>query len=163
MGFIDLNTPLTVTIDFIAWFIIHMAVAFVMVRVPLQHFNCRLWLYRERHWENAGKIYQDLFKIKKWKTHLPDGAEFSKGKGFPKKKLKNRNIEYLSTFLRETCRAELTHWVTILFAPLFFFWNPFFVGWIMIVYALLANLPFIMVQRYNRCRLTQVLKHKKSI
>lgn len=163
MQIIELNSPLTVSIDFIAWFVIHMAVALVLVRVPLKHFNCRFWLYRERRWENDGKLYQDLFKVKKWKAHLPDGAGFTKGKGFPKKKLKNKSVEYLTEFASETCRAELTHWITILFAPLFFLWNPFFVGWIMIVYALLANLPFIIVQRYNRCRLTRVLQHKGSI
>ena len=140
-----------------------MAAALALVRMPLKYFHWNHWLYRERHWENGGKLYQNRFKIKKWKIHLPDGAEFSKGRGFPKKKLENRSVGYLTAFLRETCRAELTHWITALFAPLFFLWNPFFVGWIMIVYAALANLPFIMVQRYNRCRLTRVLQHKGAI
>jgi glycosyl-4,4'-diaponeurosporenoate acyltransferase len=159
MQLIDLNTPLTVVIDFVAWFVIHMAVALSLVRVPLKHFNWNHWLFCPRRWEKGGKIYQDLFRIKKWKIHLPDGAGFSKGRGFPKKKLQGRSIAYLTAFVRETCRAELTHWITILFAPLFFLWNPFFVGWIMIVYAALANLPFIMVQRYNRCRLARILQH----
>ena len=163
MQIIDLHPAVTVTIDFIAWFIIHMSVALTLVRRPLKKFNWNHWLYRERGWENGGKIYQNIFKIKKWKSNLPDGADFGKGRGFPKKKLEDRSVEYLAAFLRETCRAELTHWITALFAPLFFLWNPFFVGWIMIVYAALANLPFIMVQRYNRFRLTRILQHKGSI
>lgn len=161
MRIIDLNTLLTVIIDFVAWFIIHMSVALTLVRVPLHRFNCRHWWYRLQRWEKGGNFYQHVFRIKKWKIHLPDGAGFNKKLGFPKKKLESRNPAYLSAFLIETCRAEFTHWVTILFAPLFFLWNPHFVGWIMIGYALLANLPFIMVQRYNRFRLIRVLGLKK--
>ena len=163
MQIIDLNPALTVIIDFIAWFIIHMSVALTLVRVPLHRFNSSHWWYRERRWEKSGAFYQHVFKIKKWKIHLPDGAGFNKKLGFPKKKLESRNPDYLSLFQRETCRAELTHWITMVFAPLFFLWNPFLVGWIMIVYALLANLPFIMVQRYNRCRLIRILQQKGFI
>jgi glycosyl-4,4'-diaponeurosporenoate acyltransferase len=60
--------------------------------------------------------------------------------------------------LRETCRAELTHWLTLLFAPFFFFWNPLWVGFFMIFYALAENLPLIMAQRYNRARLRRIIK-----
>ena len=61
----------------------------------------------------------------------------------------------------ETCRAELTHWLTMVFAPFFFLWNKPFVGWIMIAYALAENVPLIMAQRYNRSRL--VYLYRKAI
>ena len=114
-------------------------------------------MYIQRNWEDGGKIYQRILKVKKWKEFLPDGAEFSNNKGFPKRHLKSRTPDYLKVFLVETCRAELTHWITMLFAPLFFFWNFFSVGWIMILYALITNMPFIIVQRYNRFRLIRIL------
>jgi glycosyl-4,4'-diaponeurosporenoate acyltransferase len=60
--------------------------------------------------------------------------------------------------LQETCRAELTHWLTLLFAPLFFFWNPLWVGFFMIFYASMENFPLIMTQRYNRARLRRIMK-----
>jgi len=34
---------------------------------------------------------------------------------------------------------------------------------VMIVYALLANCPFIMIQRYNRPRLERVLRKKSAL
>jgi len=160
MRFIDLPTLWTVIIDIIAWFIIHMAVVYIMVRLPNKHFRFTSWLYRERDWEHKGHFYQASLKIKKWKKYLPDGAELLKDKGFPKRRLKEKNATYLSAFRRETCRAELTHWITMLFAPLFFFWNPFFVGFIMIFYAMAENIPLIMAQRFNRHRITRVLKLK---
>lgn len=162
MRLIDLPRMWTIIIDIIAWFIIHMAVVHIMLRLPNKHFRYSSWLYKERDWEKEGQIYQNIFKIKKWKKHLPDGAEVSKEKGFPKKRLKEKSIENLSKFRRETCRAELTHWVIILFAPFFFLWNPFFVGWIMVLYISIENIPLIMTQRYNRHRINRVLKLKQQ-
>jgi glycosyl-4,4'-diaponeurosporenoate acyltransferase len=43
-----------------------------------------------------------------------------------------------------------------LFSPVFFVWNIWWVGIVMIVYAMLANMPCIMIQRYNRIRLKRV-------
>jgi len=63
----------------------------------------------------------------------------------------------------ETRRAELTHWLLMVPAPFFFLWNPAWAGWVMIVYALLANCPFIMIQRYNRPRLERVLRKKSAL
>ncbi len=48
----------------------------------------------------------------------------------------------------------------MLFAPLFFLWNKPGIGWIMIVYALIENLPLIMAQRYNRIRFKRLLGRK---
>lgn len=62
----------------------------------------------------------------------------------------------------ETQRAELTHWFLIPPAFLFFLWNPAWAGWVMVIYALVVNLPFIMIQRYNRPRLERVLKKIKN-
>ena len=148
-------------IDIIAWFIIHMGVVMVMVRIPISHFDPGHLLYRLRRWEGGGDLYQRIFRIKKWKALSPDGDALLKTRGFPKKRLKSGDESYLSLFLMETCRAELTHWIIIGFAPFFFLWNRFYVGLIMILYALLENLPLVMVQRYNRHRLIRVIEKKK--
>jgi glycosyl-4,4'-diaponeurosporenoate acyltransferase len=104
-----------------------------------------------------------LFKIKKWKEKLPDGSKLLKYNSFPKKRLAERSRPYFVSFLQETCRAELTHWVIILFAPLFFIWNKTEVGFIMIFYALIENLPLIMAQRYNRYRLERILQGQSCL
>jgi len=132
-----------------------------MIRIPTKHFNPNHWLYRGRKWERDGDIYQDVFKIKKWKKHLPDGSRILGRFGFSKKQLRGKSTGYFEAFSIETCRAELTHWIFILFAPFFFLWNRPGVGLFMIFYALFENIPFIMAQRYNRYRFARLLKQEK--
>ena len=161
MRLIYLPTFWTIVIDFIAWAIIHLGVVFILIRFPVDSFNPGNWLYRSRPWEKNGDFYVKVFKVKKWKERLPDGARFAGGRIFPKKRLEGRNRDYYKLFLQETCRAELTHWIIILFAFPFFLWNKTGVGFIMILYALLENLPLIIAQRYNRCRLRRMLAIRK--
>jgi len=157
MRLIHLPTSWTIVADFLAWFLIHLGVVYLTVRIPAHHFNPDGWLFKIRRWEEKRDFYQSVFKVKKWKAYLPDAAPLMGSRGFPKKRLEGKSPAYLRAFCRETCRAELTHWVTVLFAPLFFFWNPFWVGVFMIFYAFAENIPLIMAQRYNRNRLKRVL------
>ena len=64
---------------------------------------------------------------------------------------------YLQVFIRETWRGELCHWTVLAFTPLFFLWNPWWADLVCLAYALAANLPCIIVQRYNRLRLRKLL------
>jgi glycosyl-4,4'-diaponeurosporenoate acyltransferase len=161
MRLIYLPTLWTIVIDFAAWFIIHIGVVAIMVRIPAKHFNPNQWLYRSRKWEGEGNVYQEVFKIKKWKQHLPDGARILGRLGFAKKQLNATSAGYFEAFSIETCRAELTHWIIILFGPFFFLWNRPGVGLFMIFYALLENVPFIIAQRYNRYRFRRLLEQNK--
>ena len=156
-----MSTFWTIFMDFIAWFIIHMGVVFLVVRIPTRFFNPNSFFYRSRTWEKGGLLYQKIFRIKKWKEHVPDGAGFLKERGFPKKRLKGKSSSYMNSFLLETCRAELSHWIIILFAPFFFLWNHFWVGLVMIIYALSENIPLIMVQRFNRCRFRRIIEKRE--
>ena len=152
---IHLPTAITVLIDIAAWFVIHMGVSYLMTRRPLSKFNVDSWLFKNRKWERNGAIYDRLFRLQSWKKKLPDGAAMFK-QGFEKKELKETNQDYFDAFMKETCRAELTHWIVFLFGPLFFIWNLWWVGIIMIIYAALANMPCIIAQRYNRIRLRRI-------
>lgn len=154
---VHLPTAITITIDVIAWFLIHMGVSYIMSQQSLTLFNINSWLYRKRGWEKNGRLYEKLFKLKSWKRRLPDGAAIFKS-GFEKKRLKGTNKDYLDSFVRETCRAELTHWIVFLFGPLFLIWNLWWVGIVMIVYATIANIPCVVTQRYNRIRLQRIAK-----
>jgi glycosyl-4,4'-diaponeurosporenoate acyltransferase len=42
-------------------------------------------------------------------------------------------------------------------APIFFLFNPIWVGYVMIVYAILANMPCILTQKYNQIRFTNLI------
>ncbi|MCG8491787.1 MAG: hypothetical protein MI743_09255, partial [Sneathiellales bacterium] len=87
--------------------------------------------------------------------YLPDGSAMFK-KGFRKKNLKSKDTKYIQQFILELCRAELAHWIVIMFSPIFFIWNYEWVGYIMILYALLVNIPCILAQRYNRIRFKNI-------
>lgn len=161
MRILYLPTFWNIIIDCIAWFIIHIGVARLAVTIPVESFDPANWLYRNRNWELKGKFYSRYVAIRTWKHLLPDGSSFLGDKGFPKKRLGNKDDEYLGLFLHETCRAEMTHWIILLFGPLFFLWNPTWVGFIMVGYAVVENIPLIMAQRYNRIRLLHVLEREK--
>ena len=152
---------LTLVINIAGWFILHMLVAFGATMLPRGLFHQKQWLYRVRSWEKDGSIYKRLFKVTRWKGLLPDGAAWFRG-GFAKKKVRATDPEYLDLFVKETCRGELAHWIVIVLSPLFFLWNRRDVGFFMIVYALAANLPCIIVQRYNRPHLLQILARKRK-
>ncbi len=152
---IHLPTAITIMIDVAAWFVVHMSLSYIMSRQPLTSFDTNFWLYRERKWERNGRFYESFFRVKSWKKRLPDGSALFR-KGFRKRRLQETNKEYFDSFMKETCRAELTHWIVFLFGPLFFIWNLWWVGIVMIVYAALANMPCILTQRYNRIRLNRI-------
>jgi glycosyl-4,4'-diaponeurosporenoate acyltransferase len=156
MRILELPVVFTVLIDFVAWFIIHIGCAIITLNLPDRFFQHEGYIYRSRDWERSGKIWQTHFRVRAWKDKLPDGATLF-GKGFSKKKLQSKDPTFLTTFIQETRRAELTHWIAMPPALLFFLWNPPPVGWIMIVYALLVNAPCIIAQRYNRTRLQRVV------
>ena len=153
---VQLSPLATVVVDTLAWLAVHLGVAWAVTQLEARRFDPRAWLFRERALERGGQAYQRLFRIEAWKRLLPDGARLFR-RGFRKKRLGSRSPEHLARFRVETCRSELAHWVVVACAPLFFLWNSPGVGLVMIGYAVLANLPCILTQRYNRCRLTRVL------
>lgn len=152
----------TVALDILAWLLIHLGVALAVARRPLERFDPWTGWYRMRAWEDEGRIYERFFRVRSWKKYLPDGAPLLGRYGFPKQQLGARSVEYFRAFAGETCRAELTHWIIPLFAPLFFFWNRPAVGVLMLAYAVAENLPLIVAQRYNRARLLRLLQRKES-
>ncbi|SOC42825.1 glycosyl-4,4'-diaponeurosporenoate acyltransferase [Salinicoccus kekensis] len=146
----------TIVIDIGAWFFFHMAISVLCLKLPPGAFQNNAFWSRIYSWEKSGALWDQLFRVKSWKGRLIDGASLFK-RGYQKKALHGTNREDIETFAMETERAELTHWLSILPAPLFFLWNPPLAGWLMIVYALAFNLPFIITQRYNRGRIKKML------
>jgi glycosyl-4,4'-diaponeurosporenoate acyltransferase len=152
----QLSSPVMFIIDVAAWLCINLGVSGIVSRFSADSFNPGSWLYRVRGWEQKGRVYDGILRVKTWKRWLPDGAAVSR-RAFRKKHLLNSDSGYLQTFLQETCRAEVLHWIIFLFCPVFFIWNQWYVGIIMIAYAAISNMPCIITQRYNRARLARVL------
>ena len=119
-------------------------------------------MFKIRKWEQKGKVYQKIFKVKKWKHLVPDSGSFLKC-GFAKKKLKDTKVKYLKKFLVEINRAEWVHVMPILQSPLFLLWNKKKVAFLMILNTILFNLPCIILQRYNRPRLISVIENEEEV
>jgi glycosyl-4,4'-diaponeurosporenoate acyltransferase len=153
---VDLAPGLLVLVNVLAWAAVHLGGAWVVTHLDARHFDPRAWLFRERAFEARGACYQRYFRVERWKRLLPDGAVLFR-RGFPKARLRSKEPAYLARFRVETCRGELAHWLVVAAAPWFFLWNPPGAGAVMILYALVASLPFIVTQRYNRARLNRAL------
>lgn len=132
----------------LGWPLIHVSIGSIAVRMPARFFEHDNWLTAPRCFERSGLLYRDLLAIRKWKSYLPDGAPWLGG--ISKKHMFNRNQSRLAEFVLETRRAELAHWAMLGCTPVFFLWNPPWACFIMLAYAILANLPCILAQRYNR-------------
>lgn len=150
-----------VLLDIFAWFCFHMGISIAMLKIPDHFFETHKNWFRTWKWEQNGMIWQKIFHIQSWKHFLPDGSIFLK-KAYDKSSMADAYLPTLNKFLLEMRRAEMTHWLSMTPAILFFFWNPPWAGWIMIVYAILMNIPFIVVQRYNRPRLEKIYKRKQK-
>lgn len=161
MQLIELSVFWTIITDSAAWLFFHLAISIFTLHLPKHFFLTANFLYRTREWEAEGQFWQTHFNVKKYAKIIPEGSRIL-GSGFYKRKLQHKEMTYLETFTLETKRAELTHWLSILPSGLFFLWNPVWAGWIMVIYALMFNVPIIMVQRYNRARLEKVLNRKKE-
>ena len=119
----------------------------------------RKWLRVDRFpfksfkFEKNGTIYNKI-KIMKWKTKLPDASLIITKvlpKFMPRKRLEDE--KEIPTLISETCIAEVTHVLAaILGFGCVFVWNGIG-GWIMSILFLLFNIPFIIMQRFNRPRL----------
>lgn len=159
MPIFDLPIFWIIVLDIFAWFFFHMAISLGCLKIPASFFSRESFFYKIHKFEKEGSLWNRIFIVKAWKKFIPDGTLFLKN-GFNKKKLADNSPDGLIFFLNEAKRAEFTHWLSILPAPLFFLWNPVWAGWVMIVYALLLNLPIIMTQRYNRGRIERIVNKK---
>ena len=155
MRIIFLPDWLTVASFFIVWPILQYGISLLVNRIPHRWFRPAGTWFRTHRFEDGGHIYQQLFRIRRWKKRLPDGASLT-GVGLPKKTLQSRDREYLEEFIVETCRTEFMHELQILPFWVFGLWAPGFTLWIMLGYALIVNFPCIIAQRYNRPRLQRV-------
>lgn len=147
---------LNIIFNLFTFFIFSMIVTILSLIVPDNVFSKKLWILKERKWEKKGEFYQKYFKVKQWKNHLPELGDFIKGI-FPKKKIMEFSDEYLNKFLFESRKSELTHWCIILSSLLFLLWNEPHEALIMFIIASVINLPYIIIQRYNRPRITEAL------
>ncbi len=147
---------------FIVWPVLQVGAALICISLPGRFFSPNSFVFRAHGFEKDGLIYDSIFRVSRWKHLLPDGGMVWRKRGFRKKKLDNFSEENLNRFLVESARGEMTHWLAIFPFWIFWFFTPPYVPWIMLIYALLANVPCIIAQRYNRPRVQRLLQRKAA-
>ena len=107
--------------------------------------------------ERDGKLY-DKLNIRHWKDKVPDMSRvFHRmvSKTMPSK----ATAEDVAKLIRETCVAELAHEALILTGTVCYIkFRSKFSFFLWILWAL-GNLPYIIIQRYNRPRLVRLHEH----
>ena len=136
---------------------------FIGEAIPASWFHPTKGIYRCWKWEKGGSVYNAI-GIAKWKNKLPDLSRVLKDM-VPKTVSGKPTAESLERFAIETCRAEIVHDVLCLCSiPIYFFWWNIWGILIPVLYTL-CNIPFILIQRYNRpvlVRLAQRLKERET-
>ncbi len=156
---IQLSDALAIAVSSLMWVLIGLVTGWHYHRRPTEHFADDNWLTRPRAFEQGGRWYQRHLRIRSWKDKLPEKGDLFRG-GFSKRHLTNRSTSHLQRFVVETRRAEMVHWSNLAAGPVFLIWCPPLLGGVMVVFGIVAHLPFITVQRYNRERLTTILARR---
>ena len=129
---------------------------YVANRIPPARLSRDGRLFRIRRFETNGRVYERWLRIRSWKDRLPEAGNLFRG-GISKRRLPHPDREGLERFAVETRRAELTHWLILAATPWFFLWNPWWLGVAMVGYGIVANVPCLAIQRYNRARLLRMI------
>ena len=125
-------------------------------------FDVSRFPFRTHPFEREGRFYDDVFHIRRWQARVPDMSRLFT-RLMPAKRLTKQTAADLPRMIAETCVAELTHTALSLCAlamPLL--WRGAGGAIAAAVYILLGNLPFIIVQRYNRPRLQRLFARQRA-
>ena len=114
-----------------------------------------------RPWRFETPEFFKRLRVSRWKGYMPDASRVVRG--MTRKLAGNDSSSvHLARLVQETCVAELTHWVlmaicpaSLVFAPCE--WTPLFI----LLYDI-GNLPFIVIQRYNRPRMMKILRMREE-
>lgn len=138
---------------------------FVGRLLPKKWFHWNRVPYRAYAWEKNGKVY-DALHIHRWQNKMPDMSKIFP-KWIPPKSLIGDYRQRLPLMIQETCVAECIH-VLLCVSGLYCLWLWPGIGGVVVwlLYSLAFNLPYILIQRYNRPRLVQLEqrmhKHRDS-
>lgn len=130
--------------------------AFFVGRImPKKWFRADVFPYRAYQFEDGGRIYNKLH-IREWQNKVPDMSRILP-MIMPAKNLSGDYKSRLPRMLQETCVAELIHWLLCITGLHCLKLYPGMGGIIIVfLYIVIFNLPFIIIQRYNRPRLLKI-------
>lgn len=128
---------------------------FLGEKLPRSWFDAEKFPFRSFKWERNGKIYEKI-GIQHWKNRTPDMSKYLR-KAFPKQGNLLRDPAHLRKLVAETCSAEFVHAVLILLSPAFAILMDELGLFCMVLY-ILGNLVSLVIQRYNRPRILQIIQ-----
>lgn len=120
-----------------------------------KQMNPETGLFRCRQREEGGRVYEKL-GIRKWHKRLPDMSRILPFL-MPPKNLQGDYKNRLDEMIQETCVAEVVHILVSLLGLFCLDLWPGIGGVVMVlIHTMLLNVPFILIQRYNRPRLMRL-------
>ena len=123
--------------------------------IPRQWLNPQKGLFSSFSFEKDGKIYGKL-KIRRWQNKVLDMSRILPF-WMPAKNLKGNYKERLQVMIDETCVAEVIHIAISIFGGYCVCIWPGIGGiTVAVINILFLNLPYILIQRYNRPRLIRL-------
>ncbi len=143
------------------WLTVSLLLGWAGSRLPLPWLENDSALARLLGTGGNQRWYEQVLGIRRWKDRLPDAGRFFPG-GFDKGTIQTAEPAVVRRFLAETRRAELVHlaiWPCWLITAL---WLPPGGVLIQLAAATLLNLPCLWVQRYNRSRLSRLLRRLET-
>lgn len=128
--------------------------------IPKSWINPDVFPYKTLQFENDGRIYEQ-FGVRKWQNKVLDMSKIFP-KIIPQKKISDNLQDSLPLMIKETCIAELIHWIlfiSVLYC--FTLWEG--IGSVIIVTLYeIFNCGYVMIQRYNRPRFIHTLKRMEQ-
>lgn len=122
---------------------------FFGLSLPREKFNENSFPYKTFAWEKNGKIYNAV-RVKKWKSRVPDMSTLT-NKLMPKKINRHITSEDVDKLVKESCVAELIHYLLCVFSVgIYNIWESGTGVVLAVLYIILGNVPYIIIQRYNR-------------
>ncbi len=136
------------------WLIVCFGMAYGVRLIPCSFYEKNTWLFHERSYE---KRFYKKIQLSRWKDKLPEWGDVF---NFEKKNLhKELNKNYLNKFILETYYAEVGHIGMGIVGFTCIVVNPeSFARFALICSSvnLVVQIPFCLIQRYNRPRLTRL-------
>lgn len=124
--------------------------------LPRRWFDGGRFPYACYKWEKQGKLYTRI-GVDRWKTLVPDMSRILPDMVRKQVTPTAVTAAQAAVLVQETCVAEAVHTASSLLGLICLWLWP---GWggaaVWLVWFLLGNLPFILIQRYNRPRLMRL-------
>lgn len=128
--------------------------------LPRRWFSGDRWPWASAPFEKEGRFWRKL-GVHRWKDKVPDMSRLL-GDMVKKQLAPDGKTDY-ALLVQETCVAECVHFcLGLLSLGAFVLCRSGWMVCIVAVYILLGNLPFQIIQRYNRPRLLRLMRKARK-